>query len=63
MKRNFTLSLEHVLTGTGKESENIRKNNKRVSPRELVINNILNYSKSLTICHTRQTGIVNLVMN
>jgi hypothetical protein len=34
-----------------------------VSPSEKVIRNLLNYSCALTVLKTRETGILNLVMN
>lgn len=63
MKRNSTLFYGQDFTGSGEQTGENRKISKRVSPGERVIRNILNYSKSLTICQTRYTGTLNLVMN
>jgi len=34
-----------------------------VSPGEIVIRNLMNYSKALSVLNTKETGIVNVVMN
>jgi hypothetical protein len=34
-----------------------------VSPGEYVIRNLMNYSKALSVLNTKETGIVNVVMN
>ncbi len=62
MKRNSTIFFGNSVSD-GRSDPDDQKNNKSVSPREFVIRNILNYSKSLFILKTRQTGIINLVMN
>jgi hypothetical protein len=52
-------------TGARTRKHLLRKKMERngVSPSELVIRNILNYSKALSVLRTRETGFVNLVMN
>ncbi|MBL7110403.1 MAG: hypothetical protein ISS19_00495 [Bacteroidales bacterium] len=63
MKRISTF-LFGTSVSEGRSSPNeAQKNNKSVSPREYVIRNILNYSKSLSTCETHQTGTIYLVMN
>lgn len=63
MKRSFTFSYGNSVSEGKSNSDNGQKNNKNVSPRDYVIRNILNYSKSLSTCQTRQTGTMFLVMN
>jgi hypothetical protein len=64
MKRTSTIQYYHFsrekspqVKNQGKEKEHM------VSPSESVIRNILNYSKTLTVIKTKETGILNLVMN
>ncbi len=40
-----------------------RRKRDEMNPSESVIRNILNYSKALSVCATKDTGIINLVMN
>jgi len=63
MKRSFTFSFGNSVSEGKSNPSDLQKNNKNVSPREYVIKNILNYSKSLSTCQTRQTGTMFLVMN
>jgi len=63
MKRSFTFSFGNSVSEGKSNPYEIQKNNKNVSPREYVIRNILNYSKSLSTCKTRSTGTMYLVMN
>ena len=65
MKRHTTL---YSLNSTKMEQENsfstdLRKNSPTVSPSDTVIRNLINYSKSLVILKTLDTGIIRLVMN
>lgn len=63
MKRNFTISFGNSVSDGKSISNDLQKINKSVSPREYVIRNILNYSKSLSTCQTSNTGTLFLVMN
>lgn len=63
MNRSFTFSIGNSVSDGKINPGDVQKNNKNVSPREYVIRNILNYSKSLSTCKTRQTGPMLLVMN
>ncbi|MBC8314046.1 MAG: hypothetical protein ISR57_00450 [Bacteroidales bacterium] len=62
MKRNSTFFFGNSVSDGGSDPYD-QKNNKSVSPREYVIRNILNYSKSLSILKTHRTGTITLVMN
>jgi hypothetical protein len=64
MKRQST----HFVPVSDTSHRNLSTNEHReghaaVSPREFVIQNLLNYSKALSVLKTRDSGIVNLVMN
>jgi len=64
MKRHATLySLNLKMSKENSFSYESRKSSKKVSPSDSVIRNILNYSKSLTVLNTHDTGIIRLVMN
>ena len=64
MKRNATIS-SFYSTVQGKSTPDKMKGRKRASgsPCESVIRNLLNYSKALSVLQTKDTGILNLVMN
>ncbi len=63
MKRSFTILFGNSVSEGKSSPDDLQENNKNVSPREYVIKNILNYSKSLSTCQTHQTGTMFLVMN
>lgn len=63
MKRNFTFYFGNSVSKRRSDPDEMQKNNKNVSPRESVIRNLLNYSKSLSTCQLPELGHVFLVMN
>lgn len=64
MKRTSTIQSYHLSRETsGPDKMPARKKEPMISPSESVIRNILNYSKTLTVIKTKETGIFNLVMN
>jgi hypothetical protein len=63
MKRNPTLFYNKEELNPHGDGFHRHETKKSVSPRESVISTILNYSKSLSVCNTRQTGTLTLVMN
>lgn len=62
MDKNFTL--KSLLSQTS-ESENraLNETMREIRPRRAVIQNIINYSKSLRMHHTTDCGVVKLNMN
>jgi hypothetical protein len=64
MKRTATF---YSLTSGQSKSDDLSAQTKRrrkaVSPGEMVIRNLLNYSKALAVLKTSENGYINLVMN
>jgi hypothetical protein len=70
MKKTLTLYpppsySSKIKSGSRNRNHQLRKRKERngVSPSEQVIRNLMNYSLSLVVLKTRETGFVNLVMN
>ena len=64
MKRTATIySLTNGHLKENDPSVQSRRKSQRVSPSEMVIRNLLNYSKALAVLKTNDTGFIHLVMN
>ena len=64
MKRNATISsFYNVVQEKSTPGKGPGRKRGSGTPCESAIRNLLNYSKALSVLHTRDTGILNLVMN
>lgn len=65
MKKKFTFY--SLYSDTAKnltlDENSVRGPDQKTAPSESVIRNLINYSKALSVFKTRQSGIINLVMN